>query len=270
MKTRFTGKVILIGISYLFACGTLVFLWDFALAIKRPFFSSILAGILTIIGGFLLAYWLIENVRIEREAEQRKRELARKKRVLSVLKVFRNLLIPWLFHYATTLSGRHELYTLPDSTVFITGGKYKDYIPQLEDIFGIAVFDKKGKQLRGTKAGISDEILEHPFMAQSLHGSFKYGLRMLEQAEGSIKEFPSFVEEVDLEVARIVHIPDFIKSCIAELKRWEEKYGNEHDYTIDSSPKNLAIRHNSRVVGRLALDVVIAIDTDIKKLESEL
>jgi len=107
-------------------------------------------------------------------------------------------------------------------------------------------------------------------MAQSLYGSFNYGLRMLEQAERRIKEFPSFVEEVDLEVARIVHIPDFIRERITELKRWEEKHGKKHDYTIDSSPQNLGIRHNSRVVGRLALDVVIAIDTDIKKLESEL
>lgn len=270
MKIRFTRKVIFIGVSYLVVCGILVILWDFVFAIERPFLSSILAGILTIIGGFLLAYWLLESVRIEREAEQRKRELERKERVLSVLRAFKNLLLPWPFHYATTLSGRHELYTLSDSPVFITGGKYRDYIPQLEDIFGIAVFDKKGKQIRGTDAGISDEILEHPFTPQFLHGSLDYGLRMLGQVEGRLKEFPSFVEEVNLEVARIVHLSDFIRSRIAELKEWEKKHDEKHIYTIDSSPRNLAIRHNLRVIGRLALDVVIAIDANIGKLEAEL
>lgn len=225
---------------------------------------------MTIIGGFLLAYWLLESVRIAREAEQRKRELERKERVLSVLRTLKNLLLPWLFHYASTLSGRHELYTLTDSPVFITGGKYRDYIPQLEDIFGIAAFDKKGKQIRGTDAGMSDEIMKNPFAPQSLHGSLDYGLRMLEQVEGRLKEFPSFVEEVNLEVARIVHLSDFIRSRIAELKEWEKEHDKKRTYTIDSSPRNLAIRHNLRQVGRLALDVVIAIDVNIGRLEAEL
>ena len=149
-------------------------------------------------------------------------------------------------------------------------GKYKEDIPRLEDIFGIASFDKNGNQLRGTDAGTNDIILRHPFTPQFLHGSLDYGLRMLEQIEGRLKEFPSFVEEVDPEVAKIVHLSDFIRSRATELKEWEKEHDKKHIYTIDSSPQNLDIRHNLRQVGRFALDVVIAIDENIKKLESEL
>lgn len=266
MKIRLTRKAIFVGVSYLVACGILVILWDFVFAFELPFSSNILAGILTIIGGFLLAYWLIESHRIEREAEQRKQELERRKRVLSALKAFKNFLLPWLFHYAYELSGEFGMY---DQNRIYTG-KYKHDIPQLEDIFGIRVWDKDGKLVRGTNTGKSDDILKHPFTPQFLYSSLDYGLRMLEQVEGRLKEFPSFVEEVDPEVAKIVHLSDFIRSRVAELKEWEKEHDKKRIYTIDSSPRNLAIRHNLRWVGRLALDVVIAIDANIRKLEAEL
>jgi hypothetical protein len=93
---------------------------------------------------------------------------------------------------------------------------------------------------------------------------------MLEQVEGRLKEFPSFVEEVDPEVAKIVHLSDFIRSRIAELKEWEKEHDKKGIYQIDSSESNLDIRHNLGLVGCCALEVVIAIDANIEKLEAEL
>lgn len=186
--------------------------------------------------------------------------------MLSALKAFKNLLLPWLFNYAHALSGEFGLY---DNSRIRTG-KYKEDIPRLEDIFGIGDLDKNGKRLRGTAKGTNDALLKHPFSPQSLYSSFHYGLRILAQVELRLKEFPSFVEEVDPEVAGIVHLQDFIKSRIAEVQEWERKHDKERIYVIDSSASNVPIRHNSRWLGRLVLVVVIAMDKNIKKLEAKL
>lgn len=259
MKIRWTKRIIFIGVAYLATCFTLAYVWDFVFTINRPFLSNIIAGLLTIGGGFLIAYWLIESYRINREVE-------RNKRIKSALKAFKNFLLPWLFHHACELSGEFWLY---DQNRIYTD-KYKDDIPRLEDIFGIRVWDKNGKLIRGTDAGISDEILKRPLGTQFLYSSLEWGLRELEHVENRIREFPSLVEEVDPEVAKIVHLSNFIRQRIDELKEWDQKYGKEHDYVINDSHFNIAIRCNLRTVGRITLDVVIAIEANLEKFGTEL
>lgn len=286
MKIRFTRKVIFGIVAYIVLCTTTAILWDFVFSFELPFSSAILAGVFTIIGGFGLAYWLIESVRIEREAEQRKREREReaeqrkreaeqrkrererKERVLSALKTFKNYLWPWLFHYAHALSGRFGLY---DPNRLLTG-KYKGDIPQLEDIFGIAVFDKDGKRLRGTEEedSIRQEMFKRELAPQFLYNDLEYGLHELGHIEARIDEFPSVVEEVNPDVAKIVHLPELIRSRITLLKDWEKKHDKKGIYQIDSSESNLAIRINLRTVGKYALEVAIAINANIEKLEAEL
>jgi len=223
--------------------------------------SNMVVAMLAMTGGFLLAYWLIDSARIERENE-------RKKRVLSTLKTFKNFLLPWLFHYACELSGHFLLY---DQNRIYTG-KYQDDIPELEDIFGIAVWDKNGKRLRGTDAheSIWDEMLKRPLSPQSLYHTLNYGLRELGHIEQRIKEFPSIVEEVDPDVAKIVHLSEYIRSRIVELQEWEKEHDEKGVYVIDDSIPNLAVRSNLRAVGRYAVDAVIAMDSNIQKLETEL
>ena len=216
---------------------------------------------MTIIGGFLLALWLIEGARISRETE-------RKKRVKLILKSFKNFLLPWLFQYATTLSTNYELYH--HSMDRIGTGKYRDDIPQLEDIFGIGEFDKTGKRLRGTDTFNQEEFLKIPHSAGDLYHSLNYGLREIEQIEGRIREFPIILEEIDPEVAKIVHLTEYIHSRIAELQEWERKYGEKYHNIIDGNLSNLAMLSNLRSAGKLVLNVVIAIDKNIDRLEAEL
>jgi hypothetical protein len=261
MRPRFTKKAIAFIATYITACAIVTYLWDFRFAIQRPMLSNMVVAIFAMTGGFLLAYWLIDSARIERETE-------RKKRVLSTLKTFKNFLLPWLFNYACVLSGHFLLY---DQNRIYTG-KYQDDIPELEDIFGIAVWDKSGKRLRGTDAheSIGDEMLKRPLSPQSLYHTLNYGLRELGHIERRIKEFPSVVEEVDPDVAKIVHLSEYIRSRIAELQEWEKEHDKKGIYVIDDSIPNLAVRSNLRAVGRYAVDAVIAMDANIQKLKTEL
>ena len=57
---------------------------------------------LTITGAFMVAYWLIERDKLARESKRRER-------TVSTLKILRNMLLPWVYHYAIALSGHIEL-----------------------------------------------------------------------------------------------------------------------------------------------------------------
>jgi hypothetical protein len=259
VKIRFTKKVIFIGVAYLILCGIFVVLCDLVFAIKLAFLLNILAGMLTIIGGFLLAYWLIESDKIERE---NKRELERKKRVISALTTFKNCLLPWIFNFACILSGHFLNY----DNYLIYSGKYRNDIPELEDIFGIQIFDSQGRRLRGTAqaTAISNLVYQRPQTPQSLYGTLQYGLRSLKPIEKKIIEFPSLVEEVEPEVAKIVHLSNNLRLRIEELKNWEKKPQRKPDDKIDT-----AMISNLLTVGSSSLDIVLAIESNIEKLSSE-
>lgn len=268
MKMSKTEVGIIVGVAYLILCAIVVWLGDFVFASQRQFLSNVIVGLLTIGGGFLLAYWMIERARIQREKEQTEREKHRKKRVISALRLFKNYLLPWMFHHACELSGRFMLY---DRNRIFTG-KYKDDIPQLEDIFGIGSFDKHGKRFRGTDDAdsINKEVCERPLSPQSLYSSLTYGLKVLEPIQRRMREFPSLIDEVDPEVSKIVHLEDFIKRQFDQVEEWEKQHEKKKIYTINGSISNLAIRHNLRTLGGFALDIVIAIDANLKKLASEI
>jgi hypothetical protein len=254
VKLRPSRKVIFVVIGYLAVCGLLAVAWDIWWTPKLSLSANIIAGILTIIGGFLLAYWLIERGRIEREAKQIDRERECKKRASSALRRFNlDFLLPWLFNYANVLSGQFSMYDRRK----IRSGKYKKDIPQLKNIFEL-------------DDSVYNEMMERKLAPQFLRNSLEYGLRMLKHIEKELDIFPSLIKEVDPEVREIVHLSEFIRERIRGLNDWEMKHNDKRIYTIDSSPRNLAIRHNLRVIGRLALDVVIAIDANIGKLEAEL
>lgn len=265
-----TALGVIVGAAYLILCAIVVWLGDFVFASQLQFLSNVIVGLLTIAGGFLLAYWLIERARIKREKADIERTKERKRRIISILKAFKNYyLLPWTFHYACALSGRFELY---DKNKIYTG-KYKSDIPKLEDVFGIGKFDgKTGKQLRGTDDAdiINKEVCERPLSPQSLYSSLNYGLKVLEPIQERIREFPSLIEEVDPEVSKIVHLADFIKSRINLVEEWEKQHEIKKIYTINGSRSNLAIRHNLRTVGHSALDIAIAIEANLEKLTLEI
>ena len=244
MKIRPTRKVVFIGVAYLVLCGIFVFLGDWVFAVECPFFSNMVAGLLTIVGGFLLAYWLIERNRLSKEEERRKR-------VIRVLRTLKNFLLPWLYHYAAGLSARPELYLESDNK--IGTGKYIDDIPQLEDSFTKKEFSKI------------------PLGVDNLYDSLNWGLREMERIEGLIKEFPTVLAEIHPEVAKIVHISEYIRARIAELQEWDKKHGKDTDHIIgELNSTNAAIRGNLRILGDSALKIVKAIDANLKKLEAEL
>lgn len=193
MKIRWTRKVVYRGAAYLGVCAVWVLLWDFIFAIDRPFLSNMIVGLLTIVGGFLLGYWLIESARFSRDLE-------RKKRVGSALRLFKSYLLEWLYHYAALLSERPEIgLELSDNLDKIVTGKYKDDIPQLEESFS------------------NVEFLRTSFYVDDLRRSLKWGLRELGHIEGRIREFPAVLEDIDPEVAKIVHISENIRDRIRKL-----------------------------------------------------
>lgn len=261
MKILLTKKAIVI---YIAICVVITYVWDFVFKLRLPFLTNIVVGLLTIFGGFFLALWLIEKERL-------KKELERKKRILSALKIFKNSLLTWLFEYACTLSGDYKLFEESERIANNDYRNYKNYIPQLEDIFGIGVFDKSGERLRGTDTFNQKEFLKFPLGTQSLYQFLHYGLRMLEPVENRIKEFPTLLEEVNPEIATVVHLSQLIRSRVTALQEWENKYGEGADYNIDGSvTKGLEQKANLRKVGHRALDIAIAIDTNIKEFEAEL
>jgi hypothetical protein len=254
MKIRITRKVILYGTAYLAMWMILVILFDFVFHIEQLFLFNMIAGILTIIGGFILAYWLIERNRIQRETKQTERERECKKQASSALRRFNlDFLLPWLFNYANVLSGQFSMYDQRK----IRSGKYKKDIPQLKNIFEL-------------DDSVYNEMMELKLAPQFLRNSLEYGLRMLKHIEKELDIFPSLIKEVDPEVREIVHLSEFIRERIRGLNDWETKHDEKRIYTIDSSPHNLAIRHNLRQVGLRAFNIVIAIDTNIEKFEAEL
>lgn len=248
IQIRLTRKARLIIAAYLTACGLAVFFGDFVFAVNKPFLSNMITGLLTILGGFLLAYWLIDSYRISREVES-------KKRVVSTLKILRNFLLPWIYHYAIALSGHIELQD-DDLANKIANRRFKNDINLLEYIFG-----------RGNYPDPDEKISKHTFYLKTVRDSLDYGLRRLEEIERRIREFPSFVEEIDTKIAKIIHLSAFIRERITELKEWECRYGEDQDYEIELSRSNGAIRCNLKTVGRTALDVVTAIDANLEKLK---
>lgn len=267
MKIRFTKRDIFFGAAYIAICAILVFLWDFAYKWDSQFFSSMLAGILTIIGGALVAWWFFEREKARREKEREKerieREIERKKRIISALTMFKNSLLSWIFHFACILSGKFLNYN--DNLIY--SGKYRNDIPELEDIFGIGTFDGQGRRLRGTEQAstVNDEVLQRPQTPQSLYGTLRYGLQSLAPIEKQRIEFPSLIEEVDPEVAKIVHLSNDIRSRIQELTEWEKKHEGKPFDTIDT-----AMKSNLRKLGKTSLNIVIAIEANIGKLVSEI
>ena len=244
VQIRLTRKARLIIAAYLTACGLAVFLGDFVFVANKPFLSNMIVGLLTILGGFLIAYWLIERYRINREVES-------KKRVIRVLKSFNNFLLPWLYHYAALLSEKPELYLEFDDK--IGTGKYKDDISQLEDSFNQKEFSKI------------------PLSIDDLCSSLDWGLRAMEQIEGLLKEFPVVLAEIDPAVAKIVHISEYMRKRIEELQAWDKEHGEATDHIIgELNSTNVAIRGNLRILGNSALKIVKAIDANLKKLEAEL
>jgi hypothetical protein len=148
--------------------------------------------------------------------------------------------------------------------------KYKGHIPQLEAIFGIGSFDKNGKRLLGTDTFDEKKFWDIPISTQSLYHSLNNGLRMTELIENRIKEF-YLLEEVDQEIAPIIHLSQGIRSRIRALQEWENKYGKESTYVMrGSAHQDLEQKSNLRKLGHSALDIAIAIDANIDKLEAEL
>lgn len=270
MKIRWKSIGFLRIIIYLAFCSLVVYLWDFVLPWKQQFLTNMVVGLLTITGGFLLAWWLIEEDRIKKDEERLQKELERKRRVLSKLQVFKNSLWTWLFEYANALSAEYKLY---EESVRISSGNYrsyKNYIPQLEDIFGIGTFDKSGKRLRGTDAFDSQAFFKIPLSPQFLYSHLYDGLREIKQIESQIKELPSFVEEVDPKVATIVNFSELIESRIRLLEKWEKRMEKQNRAIIDDSSEGAVMKSNLRTAGRRVLNIAIAIDANLDKLEAEL
>lgn len=113
--------------------------------------------------------------------------------------------------------------------------------------------------------------MKTPLSTLDLHGSLDYGLRMLEQVEARIREFPVILEEVDEEVSRIVHLSELLKSRHSLLNEWENKYGEEIMYNSQRSESDAwTLKGNLTMLGRRILDITIAIDTNLERLETEL
>lgn len=70
MKPRWTKKVVFIAVAYISVFLGLAAVWDMRLA-NWDALATAIAGLLTIVGGFLLAYWLIESNRLSKEFEKR-------------------------------------------------------------------------------------------------------------------------------------------------------------------------------------------------------
>ncbi|MFC1941386.1 hypothetical protein ACFLWL_03175 [Chloroflexota bacterium] len=244
MKIRWTRRVVGIIVAYLVVCAIIVYLGDFVFTTKLAFLPNVIVGLLTILGGFLLAYWLIESARFSRDLE-------RKKRVKRVLKSFKNYLLPWLYHYAALLSERPEINLKASNNLDeIVTGKYKDDIPQLKESFH------------------NVEFLKIPFYVDNLHRSLEWGLRELGRIEGRIREFPAVLEEINPEVAKIVHISAYMRERINELDKWDCIRGEKADHTIDNS--NFSDYMNLRILGDSVLEIVKAIDANLDQLEDEL
>lgn len=250
------------GIVYLIICGVVVWLWDFVYHVNLPFFSNLIVGFLTIIGAFLLGYWIYERGRTRREKETLRREIEKKQRVLRSLRMFKNWLLPWVFNLACVLSGRFVNY---DDTL-IYSGKYRDDIPNLDDIFGIGTHDSQGKRLRGTEqaSNVNLEVIQRPQTPQTLYGTLRYGLQSLEPIEKQIIEFPSLIEEVEPKVAKIVHLSNDLRLRIKELEDWEKKHEGKVFDKIGTDTIG-----NIRRVGGKSLNIVLEIEANIDKLSSE-
>jgi hypothetical protein len=271
MKTRFSKKDILIVILYLVICAIIGIIWDVKYALNLQFSSSMLAGILTIAGGALVAYWFWEREKLkrehERETEQTRLERARIERIIKELTAFKRFLLPWIFDFACAISGHFLNYD--ENKIY--NEQYRNDIPELEDIFGIGSFDSTGRRLRGTEKAdaILNAIFENPITPQMLYQHLRYGLRSLKHVEERIRIFPSLVEEVTPEVATIILLSDAIDSRIDELQFWEKKQELKRvsptEFAIDT-----AMKSNLMSVGRSALNVVIAINENIGTLESRI
>ena len=244
-------------------------LWDFVFAWDSQFLSSMLAGILTIIGGTLVAFWFFEREKQKREEENDKREIEKKLRVLRSLKMFRNFLLPWVFNLATTLSDHFLLY---DQNRF-SNGSYHDDIPELEDIFIISDFEEDGTQIRGTEnwQKVDAEIRQSAIDTNHIRSTLTYGLDSLRHIEDRFREFPNLPEMIDEEVSRIVHLPIYLGERIYELQRWEyERSRKQLDINfLDQSGDSDNLKANLRSAGKTALNIILAIELNMKRLEQE-
>jgi hypothetical protein len=266
MKVRWTKKVIFIGLLYLVIFISLALVWDSLWRSRFPVLATSIIGLITILGGFLLAYWLIESDKFAKLSQ-------RKQRIITTLKFVKNRLMPWIYDYANALSGEFAFYSnsSPPGNR-IASGQYKNDIPLLEYVFGIHVSDKNGKPIRGNYNDPEDKILRHPIHTQFIYSSLDWGLKELERIDMRIREFPSFLEEIDPDIAKIIHLSDFIRKRITELQDWERRFGEAQNYliqSVDVFEANLAVRSNLRTVGHTALDTVIAIDANIENLEAD-
>ena len=266
MKFRPTKKVIIIGLLYVIVFCGLALLWDILWKSKLPITANAIVGLFTIIGGFLLAYWIIERRRLEREEELEqekiKNEIERKSRIIRDLNLFKNSLLPWLFHLACVLS--NDRFLNYDNNK-IRSGRYKDDIPELQDIFAVSSFEGgTGKRLSGTDNAdaVCMGVLKKPQTPQTLYGTLLYGLSSLVPIENQIAKFGSIIEEIDPEAADIILLRNLIGSRISDLEYWEKAHDKDVSAKIDTAGIS-----NIQKVGARALNIISAIEKTIEEFD---
>lgn len=242
-----------------------ILLIDVFKLIEFSFLMSILAnvfiGVLTIMGGFGLAYWIIEKDAIKKEQE-------RIKIVNEALLYIKQQLLPWLYDYAFRLSPGYE--SIQKFRKIITVGhdvsdsEFEADKPLFEDVFGIIRYDSQGNNLTGTRTEFSI-IDSYTIDAQYLHGVLLTNRagRMVRKIKYAIEETPDFRNYVNRKTAKIKHIDDLIEDRLKELESWEK---NHDDSQIKSTSENMSIRHNLRSLGAEVFNILLSINQDIDSL----
>jgi len=256
----------LLVIAFGAICIIAAWLWDFRYHVDSPLISNLIAGFLTIIGAFLLAYWVYERRRIQREKEEEKREIELKQRIVVTLNGFIETLVPWLYHYACMLSGNESLYDKHRQY----RSSDKDDFPKLEDVFGIGSHDPQGNRLRGTEEfdSVNEKVIALKISPGDVFNSLYWGRRIMRQINKELNRFPQLAENVDSEVAEIVNLRDELESRWDEVRQWEIKYEKQKIYVMDETHSD--IKHNLRTLGKITLNIIIAIYKEIDTINSKI